>query len=176
MKLFDTYSLKKWVEENRDDLDRPLMNHKRVWNEDFIVMLFNGRTPQERSDFHINTSPEFFYQIEGEMFCRLIVDGEAQDHIVKEGEMFYIPPHVPHLNRRGDGSIGLVIHQKRAPEALDTMVWYCNSCSTELHRYSYRYTELRENLKTHIRMFLGDEDLRTCKNCGDVFPQSQGFM
>lgn len=176
MKTISTYSLKKWVEAHRDELDRPLMNHERVWNEDFIVMLFNGATPELRSDFHINTSPEFFYQIEGEMYCKLLVDGKFEELVVAEGEMFYIPPMVPHLNRRSDGSTGLVIHQGRAPDALDTMVWYCNSCACELHRVSYRYTELKQNLMEHIRAFLADEQLRTCERCGDVFPETQGYL
>lgn len=176
MKTISTYSLKRWVEQHRDELDRPLMNHERVWNEGFIVMLFNGATPPERSDFHINTTPEFFYQIEGQMYCKLLVDGQFEELIVEEGEMFYIPPMVPHLNRREDGSTGLVIHQGRAPEALDTMVWFCNGCAHELHRVSYRYTELKENLKEHIRAFLSDEQLRTCEKCGEVFPADQGYL
>lgn len=176
MKIIDTYSLKKWVEQNHGDVERSLMNHERVWNEDFIIMLFNGATPPQRSDFHINTSPEFFYQIEGEMFCQILEDDGFRDIIVHEGEMFYIPPMIPHLNRRANGSIGLVIHQKRLPNALDTIVWYCNSCANELHRFEYRYTELRQNLQVHIRQFLSDKQLRTCQRCGDVFPPTQGYF
>lgn len=178
MKRFPiTYDMMKWVETQRDTSQgRPLMNHERIWNEDFIVLLFNGATPPERSDWHINTAAEFFLQIEGEMSCRLRWEDGIEDVVVGEGQMLYVPPLVPHLNRRIEGSTGLVIHQQRAPEALDVMVWYCNACDTELHRVAYRYTELRENLKEHIRRFLEDESKRTCSHCGDVFPTTQGYL
>ena len=110
------------------------------------------------------------------MRCRVRWEDGIEDIVVGEGEVLYIPPLVPHLNSRTEGSTGLVLHEQRAPDALDVMVWYCNACDTELHRVSYRYTELKENLKEHIRRFLSDEHKRTCPNCGEVFPADQGFL
>lgn len=172
--LFDVLA---WVEANRHDPERPLMNHQMIWHDAFIVMLFNGATPEHRSDFHINASGELFYQIEGEMRCKLMGgDGVITDHVVGPGQIFYIPPMVPHLNQRDDGSTGLVIHQQRPPGALDGMVWFCQSCGHTLHRVDYRFTELRDNLMTHIRAFLANESLRTCTVCHDVFPAEQGYL
>jgi 3-hydroxyanthranilate 3,4-dioxygenase len=175
-KLIHTFDVHKWIEDNRPEGERPMMNHEQVWRDGFIVMLFNGATPTLRSDFHINTSPEFFFQLEGDMWCRLLVDGEFVEHTVKEGEMFYIPPHVPHLNRRGDGSIGLVIHQSRAEGAKDVMVWFCDECANQLHRVEYLYPELRSNLMAEIDKFLANEELRTCDKCGHVMPADQGKL
>lgn len=118
MKSFSTRDVLKWVEENRAVLDKPTMNHERVWNDGFLVMLFDGPTPKDRCDFHINTSPEFFYQLVGDMRCRIIEDGKRIDITVGEGEMFLLPANVPHLNQRDRGSLGIVVHQTRAPSTL----------------------------------------------------------
>lgn len=172
-----TYDMMGWVQAQRATQEgRPLMNHERIFNDAFIVLLFNGATPPDRSDWHINTAAEFFVQIEGEMRCRIRWDDGIEDIVVGEGEVLYVPPLVPHLNSRTEGSTGLVLHEQRAPDALDVMVWYCNACDTELHRVSYRYTELKENLQEHIRRFLADEHKRTCPACGEVFPAAQGYL
>ncbi len=172
--LFDVLG---WVEANRHDPDRPLMNHQMVWRDAFIVMMFNGATPSERSDFHINASGELFYQLEGDMRCQLRQeDGSITHHVVGPGQLFYIPPMMPHLNQREEGSTGIVIHQQRPEGALDGMVWFCLECGHTLHRVDYLFTELRENLETHIRAFLSDESLRTCTKCASVFPADRGYL
>ena len=173
--LFDVL---KWVEENRDDPQRALMNHQLLWRDAFIVMLFNGATPKDRSDFHINASGELFYQLEGDMTCQLrdLETGKISHHVVGPGQIFYVPPHVPHLNQREDGSVGIVIHQQRPEGALDGMAWYCLECDHELHRVDYLFTELKENLSEHIRAFLSSEALRTCSKCSAVFPRERGYL
>ena len=172
--LFDVL---KWVERHRDQEDRELMNHQMIWRDAFIVMLFNGATPQDRSDFHLNASGELFYQIEGEMRCKLVDEqGRVSDHVVGPGQIFYIPPNVPHLNQRDDGSVGIVIHQRRPEGALDGMAWFCLECDHPLHRVEYEFTDLKENLKAHVRAFLADEQLRTCGACGEVFPPDRGYL
>lgn len=173
--LFDVLQ---WVhEQKKQSGDRPLMNHQMVWRDAFIVMMFNGATPANRSDYHINASGELFYQLEGDMRCRLVEeDGTITHHVVGPGQLFYIPPFQPHLNQRDEGSVGIVIHQKRPDGAKDGMMWLCNTCGNPLHRVDYLFTELKENLKVHIRAFLADEQLRTCDKCGDVFPQEQGYL
>lgn len=174
--LIKTFDVEAWRAQNQSAGERPMMNHEQVWRDGFIVMLFNGATPALRSDFHINSSPEFFYQLEGEMWCKLLIEGVFTEHTVKQGEMFYIPPGVPHLNRRADGSTGLVIHQSRAPGALDAMVWFCDECGHTLHRVDYLYTELRSNLMLQIDAFLADASLRTCGKCGHIMPEDQGKL
>ncbi len=172
----DPFDVKRWMEAQQGASGADLMSHLKVWDDQLIVMLFHGATPAQRSDFHINTAPELFYQLSGEMFCRLVTPEGFKDVVVGQGELFYIPPLQPHLNRREEGSLGLVIHQKREPEALDGMMWFCNQCAHPLHRVDYRYTDLQANLRAHIRAFLDDEAARTCPQCGDVFPPDQGRM
>ena len=172
--LFDVLS---WVSRQKAESDTPLMNHKMLWRDSFIVMLFNGATPKDRSDYHINAAGELFYQLEGEMRCRLVEsDGRITHHVVGPGEIFYIPPFQPHLNQREEGSTGIVIHQQRPEGALDGMMWMCNECAHPLHRVDYEFTELKENLSLHIRAFLASEELRTCDACQAVFPADQGYL
>lgn len=176
MKAPGILDVRRWVEEHQRLLPRPTMSHERVWNDGFLVMLFDGPTARERSDFHINASPEFFYQMVGEMTCRVLEDGRFVDYTVQEGAMFLLPPGVPHLNRRGDRSIGLVVHQQRPPGAMDAIVWYCESCGNQLHRVDYVFEELKSQLTTFVTAFLADEDLRTCRACGTVMPADRGAM
>lgn len=167
-----------WIAKSRQSgSGKAVLNHEEFWNDGFLVKLFDGPTPVGRRDFHINTSPEFFYQFQGEMRCRLRRDDATfEDVVVREGEMYLIPPRVPHLNQRDEGSIGLVIHDSRQPGALDSIVWYCESCAEQLHRVDYRFEDLQSQLRTFIREFLSSEELRTCRRCGAVMSADQGFM
>ena len=171
-----TVNVQEWVEQHRLLLPRSVMSHDRVWNDGFLVMLFDGPTAQERSDFHINASPEFFYQFFGEMTCRVVKDGRFVDFTVHEGEMFLLPPFIPHLNRRNDKSIGLVVHQQRPPGAKDAIVWYCERCCNQLHRVDYIFEELKSQLTTFVRTFLSSAQLRTCQQCAWIMPAEQGMM
>lgn len=165
-----------WIRMSKERNSDQLLNHDTFWNRELIVKMFDGPTPPDRSDFHINTSPELFYQFEGEMYVRMLERGEFRDHTVGPGQMFYIPPLVPHLNRRPRGSIGLAIHQQRAPGALDAVAWYCESCGEQLHRIDYLFKDLLEQLPPLVRAFLADEDKRTCGRCGWQMPSDQGRM
>jgi 3-hydroxyanthranilate 3,4-dioxygenase len=172
----NTRNVLKWVEENRSKLDKPTMSHERVWEDGFLVLLFDGPTPKNRCDFHINTSPEFFYQLVGEMRCRVIENGKFVDLTVGEGEMFLLPASVPHLNTRDQGSLGIVVHQTRAKGAKDSIVWYCENCCHQLYRADYVFEDLRAQLPIYIRKFLSDEGLRTCEECRTVMPADRGYM
>lgn len=174
----DPVNVLRWVERSRaEGPGKPVLHHEGFWDEGFLVKLFDGPTPRDRRDFHINTSPEFFYQLEGEMRCRVRrADGRFDDVIVGPGEMYLIPAGVPHLNERDDGSIGLVIHEARKPGALDGIAWYCEACGAEVHRVEYRFEELQRQLRTYIRELAASEALRTCKACGVVMDAERGFM
>ena len=171
--LFDVLA---WMRGSRERGSERFLDHETLWNRELIVKLFDGPTPEDRSDFHINTSPELFYQFEGVMFCRLLQDGKFSDHTVGPGQIFYIPPLVPHLNRRPRGSIGLAIHQARAEGALDAVAWYCEHCGDQLHRIDYLFKDLLGQLPPLVRSFLDDEKKRTCKHCGWIMPAEQGRM
>ena len=63
------FNFKKWIEDNRHLLKPPVGN-KVIWKDrEFIVMVVGG--PNSRTDFHVNQSEEFFYQLEGDIQVKL---------------------------------------------------------------------------------------------------------
>jgi len=157
--------------------DKPILNFEQFWDEELLVRLYDGPTPKGRRDFHINPRAEFFYQLEGDMTCTLVVNEEFSTVTCRKGEMFWIPPWFPHLNQRESGSIGLVLHTKRAAGELDGMAWYCDRCGAQVHRVDYAYERnLRELLAPKLRAFAANEDARTCKRCGNIMPADIGLI
>ncbi len=170
-----------WLAASQASGERPLMNHDTLWDNGFLVRMYDGPTTPGRSDFHINQVPELFLQFAGELRLRVLAGTEFVDHVIGPGELYSLPAGVPHRNRRARGSVGLVVHVTRTPDQTDAIVWYCDRCAdagrvAQLHRVEYRVTELRENLRGYIRAFLRDESGRTCDACGWVMPPQQGAM
>lgn len=120
--LFPPINFKAWIDENRHLLKPPVGN-KVVWKDaDVIVMVVGG--PNSRKDYHYNETPEFFYQIEGDMVLKVIENGTPKDIPIKEGEIFVLPPKVPHSPQRGANTIGLVIEYPRPEGVKDKLQWY----------------------------------------------------
>ena len=166
-----------WVRRSQASAGpKPLLNFEQFWDESLLIRLFDGPTPKTRRDFHVNSAPEFFFQLKGELTTVVFRDGEFITEVCREGQMYWIPPLLPHLNHRLEGSIGLVIHGERRPGALDAMVWYCESCQAPVQRMDYAFAkDLRGLLGPRIRAFQASVELRTCKACGSVFTDELGF-
>ncbi len=166
MAMPSVYNLKAWIDENRDQLKPPVGN-KMVWQDsEFLVMVVGG--PNRRKDFHIEEGEEFFYQIEGDIVVRIMEDGQPKDIPVREGEIFLLPPHVPHSPQRPENTVGMVIERTRKEGELDHLRWYCESCREVLHDTAFQLEDLGTQLKPIIENFYADESLRTCKHCGAV--------
>ena len=93
------FNIKAWIEENRHLLKPPVGNQQvYIDNEDFIIMVVGG--PNTRRDFHVNKGEEFFYQLEGDILLKVIQNDVIVDLPIKEGDIFLLPPNVPHSPRR----------------------------------------------------------------------------
>ncbi len=164
-KLPPVINFKKWIDENRELLKPPVGN-KAIYNEDYIVMVVGG--PNSRKDYHLNQTPEFFYQVEGDIVLKVIEDGEQKDIHIKEGEVFYLPPNIPHSPQRGANSIGLVIEQKRPEGADDGLAWFCESCHNELYREAFTLDNIETDLPIIFDKFYSNEEMKTCSKCNNV--------
>lgn len=159
------FNIKDWVEENRHLLKPPVGN-KCIVDGDFLVMVVGG--PNKRKDYHYEDGPEFFYQIEGDITVKIIENGEPKDIHIKEGEMYYLPPYIPHSPQRPENTIGLVIERKREPDEKDSLQWYCENCGKKIYEEFFPLENIVEQLPPIMKAFYADEEKRTCKNCGTV--------
>ncbi len=159
------FDFKKWIEENRHLLKPPVGN-KCMVDGDLIVMVVGG--PNARKDYHFDDGAEFFYQIEGDITVKIIDEGTPKDIKIKEGEMFYLPPNVPHSPQRPANTIGLVIERKRDTGELDGFQWYCEKCGTKLYEEFVQLENIVTQLPPIFDRFWGKTEHRTCKKCGAI--------
>lgn len=160
------FNFKKWIDENRHLL-KPPVNNKVVYKDtEFTVMVVGG--PNSRKDYHYNESEEFFYQLEGDIIVQIQEDGKAVEVPIKEGDIFLLPPKVPHNPIRFANSIGLVMERRRRPDEKDGLLWFCEKCNAKLYEAYFNLTDIQSQFQVEFKKFYNDKDLRTCKSCGTV--------
>lgn len=157
----------RWIEEHRHLLKPPVGN-KCIYDGDFIVMVVGG--PNQRTDYHREEGPEFFYQLEGEMVLKVQEHGKVRDIPIRAGEVFYLPPGVPHSPQRGPDSVGLVVERKRLPHEQDSLIWYCEQCNAQLYIESFVLNNVEQDFLAVFERFYRSRELRTCKSCGNLNP------
>lgn len=172
MHLPDPLTLRTWIEAHRDQLKPPVGN-KCIYDGDFIVMVVGG--PNSRTDYHVEDGPEFFYQLEGEMVLRIQEAGAVRDIPIRAGEIYLLPPKVPHSPQRMAGSVGLVIERKRLPSEQDGLQWYCAQCNHRLYEQYFPLVDIERDFFAVFQHFYGSLALRTCSQCGTVHPAPARF-
>jgi len=167
--LWKPVDLQKWIDEHRNELKPPVGN-KVVWKDErgTMVMIVGG--PNSRKDYHVNSTEEFFYQIEGDITVRVIRPdtGKPEDIVIREGEIYLLPANVPHSPQRAKGTIGLVIEQPRKPGAKDKLQWYSDDTHELVHEAEFELKNIETDLKRIMSEFWSNEKLRTCKSTGSV--------
>ena len=169
-------NLKKWIENNRDLLKPPVGN-KNLYpeGEDYIVMVVGG--PNARKDYHYNETEELFYQLEGSITVKIQEDGKAREIHLEAGDMFLLPPRVPHSPGRSAGSVGLVVERIRTnTDYKDGLLWFCEKCNHKLHETYFPLTNIEQDFLPRFREFYGSEEMRTCDNCGEVMEADERFV
>ncbi|KAG4305926.1 hypothetical protein PORY_000836 [Pneumocystis oryctolagi] len=158
-------NIQTWL-DSYADLLKPPVNNFCLWNEGFIVMVVGG--PNARSDYHINETPEYFYQYKGSMTLKVVNNGKFEDICIKENEMFLLPGNTPHCPVRYENTVGIVIEQKREKDSIDRLRWYCSDCESIVHEEIFNCTNLGTQIKEKIANYENSIDLRTCKVCKKI--------
>ncbi|ALN91636.1 3-hydroxyanthranilate 3,4-dioxygenase [Lysobacter gummosus] len=171
-------NLAAWIEEHRHLLKPPVGN-KVIYVGDFIVMVVGG--PNQRTDYHWDEGPEWFYQLEGEMVLRIqdtLSDGSSavRDIPIRAGETFLLPARVPHSPQRMPDSIGLVIERKRLPHEDDGLLWYCEQCNHKIYEEYFHLHNIETDFPPVFERFYSSREHRTCKNCGHLNPAPARYV
>lgn len=166
MSITRPFNFMKWIDENRDLL-KPPVNNKVVYKDtEFIIMVVGG--PNSRKDYHYNESEEFFYQLKGDVKVKIQEDGKAVEVPIKEGEIFLLPPKVPHNPMRFKDTIGLVIERRRRENEKDGLLWFCESCNHKIYEEYFTLTDIANQFQAVFKKFYEDKKLCTCSNCGHI--------
>jgi 3-hydroxyanthranilate 3,4-dioxygenase len=175
MKIKKPFNLHKWIEENRHLLKPPVGN-KNLYIEsgDYIVMIVAG--PNARKDYHYNETEELFYQIEGDILVKTQQDGKLVQYEIKEGEIFLLPPKVPHSPVRLEGSIGLVIERKRTSDHKDGLMWFSDQANALLYEEYFSLTNVEKDFLPVFKRFYADEKLRTCPKTGEIMEVDKRYI
>lgn len=160
------FNFKKWIDENRHLLKPPVGN-KVVWKDrEFIVMVVGG--PNSRTDFHVNQSEEFFYQLEGNMILKIVnPEQKIIDVPIRAGDIFLLPPNTPHSPQREAASIGLVIERKRRDNEIDGLQWYCEKCQSKLYEEFFKLINIETQFPEVFERYYSSPHVN-CKSCGHV--------
>ncbi len=166
MHPLQAFNLRRWVDEHRAVL-RPPVGNKRVFRDgDFVIMVVGG--PNARKDYHVDPGEEFFFQLEGDIVLRIFQDGRPADIPIREGDVFLLPPNVPHSPQRPPDTVGLVIERQRRPGELDGFQWYCERCGHLLYQDFFQLTDIEKQFPALFERFYSSLERRTCRACGAV--------
>ena len=163
-KLVQPLNFQKWINEHRHLLKPPVGN-KCVWdNGEYIVMVVGG--PNSRKDYHYNETPEFFYQVEGDMILKIIDQGKQVDIAINQGDIYLLPAKVPHSPQRKENTVGLVIEYPRSKGMMDALEWYCEQCNSRLYREEFALGNIETDMPKIFEAYYSDDKKCTCSNCG----------
>lgn len=165
-----SFNLMQWVEDNRHLLKPPMLN-RPIWRDtDIIAMILAG--PIARNDYHVDAYEEFFYQLKGDMTLKVVEDGAIRDIPIAEGNIFLLPPGVPHSPQRPvPGSIGLVIERSRPKDVLDGFQWRCEGCAALIHGVELHVSDFPAMRGQLFDDYYDTIAKGTCPTCGTPNPK-----
>jgi 3-hydroxyanthranilate 3,4-dioxygenase len=166
MLLSPPFNLQRWIDQNRNLLKPPVGNKLLFEDSAFIVMAVGG--PNSRKDYHHDPGAELFYQIEGDIVLKTIQEGRPVEVPIRAGEMFLLPPEVPHSPQRPVGSVGIVVERRREASEYDGFSWYCENCGNCLYLQRVAVSNIETQLPEIFARFYASAKLRTCSVCGSV--------
>ncbi len=163
-----SFPLMQWISENPDKLKPPLGAKTIFRQDDFMITVVGG--PNTRTDYHVNPTEEFFFQMKGTVKVRIQHQGKPHDVILPEGSIYLLPANVPHSPMRGPNTVGLIVERIRKNGLLDTHRWYCEKCNTVLFEKTVQIEVLERDMPPVFNAYYGDSKNQQCKSCGHVNP------
>lgn len=138
--------------------------------EQLSIMFVGG--PNTRTDFHLEQGSEFFWMYRGHMELPIIERGERKLIKINEGEVFCLPPRIPHSPQRPvEGSLGLVIERQRYKDEweVDGMRWYTDfeKCDQILWERYFHCADLGKDLVPIVEAYKSSEECKTGQPTGD---------
>jgi 3-hydroxyanthranilate 3,4-dioxygenase len=164
-------NLNNWIEENRHLFKPPVSNRYLYDGRDFFVMVIAG--PNARNDFHQVDSEEYFYQLKGDIKVRIREGDHIVDHLVHEGETFFIPPNVVHAPVRPPDTLGVVVERRRPAGEKEHVIFYCPNCEALVEDIEFDCADIVQHFSQAMLDFWNDDARRTCKKCGTKVPQPE---
>lgn len=147
-----------WIEKIKPELKPPVCN-RLLFEKQLQAMIVTG--PNVRNDFHIESGEELFYQIQGDMRLDVMEQGKLKPIVIKEGEMFLLPGHIPHSPQRFANTIGLVLERERNSNEWDCLRWYTSDHSKVLYEEWMHCADLNTQLVPVINRFNASEEHKT---------------
>ncbi len=150
-----------------DDVKAEGKGRRVLWQDsESIAFLSSGR--KERWDFHIDPADEVTLQLTG---VQHLVYRTEQTADIKAGQILLCPAGVPHSPRLEEDSWFIVFERKRHVGEIDHFRWFCNSCGEKVYETAVEVGDYRADPVGQVyQKFSSDEQLRTCKKCGQVVP------
>jgi 3-hydroxyanthranilate 3,4-dioxygenase len=170
MSMMLPFNLREWIDAHRELLKPPVCNREIYAGSEFIVMIVGG--PNARKDYHYDAGPELFHQLEGDMLLKTMQDGRPVDIPIREGDIFLLPPGVPHSPQRYAGTVGLVVERQRRPEEKDGFLWFCERCQHKLYEEYLHVGDIVADLPPVLERFWSDPAKRQCGRCGAVLERN----
>jgi 3-hydroxyanthranilate 3,4-dioxygenase len=162
------FNFSRWIDEHVHLLQPPFGNQQIWQNADFTVTVVGGQN--RRTDYHDDPREEFFYQLRGDAYLNLLVDGRRERGDLKEADVFLLPSHLRHSPRRPEpGSACLFVERQRAPEFIDGFEWY-RDLSDGLYRVEVQLKNIVKYLPPLFSSFYDSEESRICSHCETVPP------
>lgn len=158
------FNLMQWIAENPDKLKPPLGAKTIFREEDFMVTVVGG--PNARTDYHVNPTEEFFFQLKGTVTIRIQHEGKPHDIALSEGSIYLLPSDVPHAPMRGPDTVGIIVERIRKENHLDTHRWYCENCNEVLFERTAKIELLERDMPPIFEAYYGDPANQVCKTCG----------
>ena len=145
-----------------------------VWQDsESIAFLSSGR--KRRMDFHVDPSDEVTLVLKGEQRLHCLTgDGEEKVVTMGPGQMTLCPGGVPHSPRVDEGTWFLVFERVRKPGEQDRFMWFCENCGKKVYEVDVTVGNYSDDPVGQVhRDFYGDEELRTCRDCGSIVPMPE---